>query len=547
MTLTNKGKYRVLVVPDLQCPFDHRDAPAFLSWAKKKYSPDIVVNIGDEMDFNAISDWDHDPDGMSAGQELKKGIEHLQEYYDLFPNSKVCISNHTARPFRRAFKYGIPSAFIRDYREFLKAPKGWEWRDHWEVDGIRYEHGEGQSGSLGALRAALKNGQSTVIGHLHCIPQSYQVLTARGEWRAITEVSHKDTVLGYENGRVVFANVLSTTSGLHSGAMVKFNSRACSQLVTDNHGMYLRDGKYILAKDLKGSGRTLKDFVYKSEPLAQHAPNEFSNDFLRLLVAFCADGSFNSYEGPIPQASFHFRKPRKIERLTQLIKNLGYEIAWTQTKEGTYKSHTISRDLRILLKEFAPEKKLPLWLLSLSPAQRQVVIEELPLWDGTTAVGDSFNSYQFGSVKTEEIDLVQALLLFNGYRSTRRASGWGVQYNDRVEFKDSHNLASIMETSKVKDYPVACLTTSTRNFFIRTDKGSVELTGNSDAGILYNANEKSLFYGFNVGCLIDRHAYAFRYAKFAPKKQILGVGLVTKGVPQFIPMLINSKHRWVKS
>lgn len=167
MILSNKGKSKVLVISDTQEPFAHRDAIAFLKWVKKHESPDTVIHIGDELDMHALGDWDHDPDGYSAGHELKKGIERMQEYYDLFPKVSCCVSNHTSRPFRRAFKFGIPSAFLREYRDFLKAPRGWTWRDYWEVDGVRYEHGEGFSGPLGALKAAFKNGQPTVIGHLH--------------------------------------------------------------------------------------------------------------------------------------------------------------------------------------------------------------------------------------------------------------------------------------------------------------------------------------------------------------------------------------------
>lgn len=165
--MDNKGKEIVLAISDLQLPFEHKDALHFLRWVKDKYRPTAVVNIGDEIDCHALSDYDHDPDGYSAGHELEKSIERLQDYYKLFPNTMVCTSNHTARPFRRAHKFGIPRAYLKEYHEFLRAPKGWKWADYWDVDGVRYEHGEGQSGPLGARKAALTNMMPTVIGHLH--------------------------------------------------------------------------------------------------------------------------------------------------------------------------------------------------------------------------------------------------------------------------------------------------------------------------------------------------------------------------------------------
>lgn len=158
---------KVLVIPDLQEPFAHKDALEFVKAVAKKEKPSIFVNIGDEADFHALGDWDHDPDGYSAGDELKECIKKLTKWYQAFPNMLVCTSNHTARPFRRAFKHGIPRAFIRDYHEFLQAPMGWKWADYWEIDNVVYEHGEGFSGRDAAIKAAQGNMQSTVIGHIH--------------------------------------------------------------------------------------------------------------------------------------------------------------------------------------------------------------------------------------------------------------------------------------------------------------------------------------------------------------------------------------------
>lgn len=117
--------------------------------------------------MHAMSDYNHDPDGYSPGHELKAAQKELAKLYSLFPSVKSCISNHTARPFRRAEKFGIPREFLRSYGEFLKAPSGWSWADKWEIDGVLYEHGEGVSGQNGAIKAALQNMQNTVIGHIH--------------------------------------------------------------------------------------------------------------------------------------------------------------------------------------------------------------------------------------------------------------------------------------------------------------------------------------------------------------------------------------------
>lgn len=157
----------VLVISDSHAPFQHKDLLPFLRTVAKKYKTDEVVHIGDEADFAAISSFDQDPDGYSAGDELKAALKELKKLYKAFPKVKVCTSNHTARPFKRAFHHGIPKVFLRSYSEFLEAPKGWQWAGSWEIDGVRYQHGEGFSGQAGALKAAMANMQSTVIGHIH--------------------------------------------------------------------------------------------------------------------------------------------------------------------------------------------------------------------------------------------------------------------------------------------------------------------------------------------------------------------------------------------
>lgn len=67
----------------------------------------------------------------------------------------------------------------------------------------------------------------------------------------------------------------------------------------------------------------------------------------------------------------------------------------------------------------------------------------------------------------------------------------------------------------------------------------------SFAGIQYFANSKHLIFGFNVGCLIDKDAYAFAYGKKYKSKPILGCGIITDGVPAFVPMKLNKKGRWI--
>lgn len=159
---------RVLVIPDMHCPFQHLDTVEFLTAAKRKFNPDRVVCLGDETDQHALSQHDPDPAGYSVGHEHIAAIDALQPIYELFPVMSVCTSNHGERIFKRAYRANIPKTFLKDYVEFMSSPPGWHWQHKFEIDGVIYEHGEGVSGQLGAMKRALSNGfKSTVIGHLH--------------------------------------------------------------------------------------------------------------------------------------------------------------------------------------------------------------------------------------------------------------------------------------------------------------------------------------------------------------------------------------------
>lgn len=67
----------------------------------------------------------------------------------------------------------------------------------------------------------------------------------------------------------------------------------------------------------------------------------------------------------------------------------------------------------------------------------------------------------------------------------------------------------------------------------------------SYAGIQYYANAKYLIFGFNAGCLIDKHNPAFNYGKHIKAKPIIGIGIVDSGRPQFVEMKLNKAGRWV--
>ena len=164
---TPKGNKTVLVIPDTQLPFCHEDSIKFLAAVKRKFNPTNIVHVGDFFDLHALSNYDIDPDGLSAGDELKLAQKQAKQFYKLFPKCQLVTSNHDVRIYKKAQKVGIPKGYLVDYRDWMQFPKGWSIQPTVEIDEVLYFHGEGYSGAQGHRNACIKNMQSSVIGHIH--------------------------------------------------------------------------------------------------------------------------------------------------------------------------------------------------------------------------------------------------------------------------------------------------------------------------------------------------------------------------------------------
>jgi hypothetical protein len=158
---------RVLVIPDLHCPWHHAGAFDFVSRLATKFRPQAVIFLGDEIDAHGFSRYGRNPDAPGEGEELTRAVEALQPWYRRFPVARVCHSNHTLRPWKRAQESGLPAALVRPVRDVLRAPRRWEWADSWELDGVLFVHGDGFTGRDGAIKAAIQHRRSVCIGHIH--------------------------------------------------------------------------------------------------------------------------------------------------------------------------------------------------------------------------------------------------------------------------------------------------------------------------------------------------------------------------------------------
>lgn len=152
----------------MHAPYSHPDCIAFLRAIKRKYRPDRVICLGDEIDGHALSYHEADPDLDSAGPELEKAIRFLKPLYKLFPEVDVLESNHGSLAYRKAKTAGIPRRLLVGYREALQAPKGWRW--HFDLtitlsNGAQMQCHHGKTSSSGKF--SQRQSMNTVQGHFH--------------------------------------------------------------------------------------------------------------------------------------------------------------------------------------------------------------------------------------------------------------------------------------------------------------------------------------------------------------------------------------------
>lgn len=164
---TDREYERVLFIPDLHVPYHHKDAFDFLELVRDTYEPDLVVNLGDEVDKHAMSFHDSDPDLPSAGDELEEAIAYLEDLYSLFPEMHLVDSNHGSMHYRKGKHHGIPRKYLRDYGDILEAPEGWSWSHELNINCggnmVRVKHQHGKN----VLKAAEQAGRCLIGGHFH--------------------------------------------------------------------------------------------------------------------------------------------------------------------------------------------------------------------------------------------------------------------------------------------------------------------------------------------------------------------------------------------
>jgi hypothetical protein len=196
---TNVG--RVGIVGDIHEPFSVEGYLEFCYNTFVAWGVTRVVMIGDCIDHHAISMHEHDPDGMSPGDEYHAAREAMKGWYHAFPEAVWILGNHDRLPMRQVFKAGLPASMLR--ANLYDCPDGWQQTESAEIDGVLYVHGGGRhaAGQYGHKNLASHRGMSCVIGHYHRCGGVYSVASRDGNQRFGLQVGcgvdHRSYAMAY--------------------------------------------------------------------------------------------------------------------------------------------------------------------------------------------------------------------------------------------------------------------------------------------------------------------------------------------------------------
>jgi tRNA-splicing ligase RtcB len=346
-----------------------------------------------------------------------------------------------------------------------------------------------------------------------CVDGETEFFTGKG-WKKISDYVVGDLVLQYNpdaSTNLVFPDKYIE---LPAAKLTHFeHAYGLSQTLCDNHRVVYetRGGNLVTVPFSK--------FRERHQALAVGEPNAakfrtsfsfsgagvpWSDEYLRVHVAFSADGTFPSKK--IGTAGYiTLKKPRKIERLHQLLQaaDLPYEVK--KYKDGT----TRFKFYPLLPKGFTQD------FYGCSSHQLQLIRQECLLWDGN-------QRNMFYTTLKEQADFVQFACAATGVRAS--VSKAPTCY--RVILSQTRNTVSMSEAKLVEVVP----------------KDGKKYCFTVPSGMLVLRNQDCIFVTGN--CLVDDTSMAMAYNKLQLQRPIIGTGIIINGQPKLLPMVLRRGGRW---
>ena len=426
---------RVLVLPDIHLRPAMNGVPSgedteTLSALQRyvaNYSWNQVVMLGDLMDFDCISTHNINKLRLVEGRRIQRDYDHGNRFLDSWQRATpgavwtLIEGNHDERIERYIDANPALEGSLEIEAKLDLKSRGIRWVRFWskgEIYSIGNAHfGHGlYTNKYHAEKHAAEYGVCFFYGH--CFDHATEVLTPRG-WTRRTDLLTSDRVVTYNQStkKLEYNSINSFTDYDSYPGCIRVKAQNVDLLVTDGHGLLdFSSGNSVgyVARDF--ASRCTRTFACAGE--MARPPIPFTDDEIRLLVWVAADGHLENSR----LLRFHLKKRRKIDRLSGLLQRLGISPHVSVSADGTTRIDFWAPEK--IRRAFAdwPNKVLPAVLRHCCREQAEVLLEEYRVTDGS-ATGP--RSIQISTAKETEADLIQEIMVTNGFRcnKTRRPNG----------------------------------------------------------------------------------------------------------------------------
>ena len=327
------------------------------------------------------------------------------------------------------------------------------------------------------------------LGQPGCVDKDTEYFNGL-EWKPINEYKQGEKVLTYTTDGVGVLEVPSNYIKVPCDKLYHFHNTngSLDQVLSEEHRIiYLTSKGHINEKTLAQlkeyheahpnglSARIITHFKYNG------TYSSITPDQLRLMIAISADGSLVKSK---KKWRVRIYKTRKIERMRQLLNNLGISVDERVYKDG---SHNFYVDKQHGVKEF------PDYFYNLSPELINVFAEEIFLWDGN-------KSTYFTTIK-KNADIAQFLLAQLGRRTSIKLDDRTNEETNNIHKSICYNVRlckhkyiflrrGVSQHGKISFDPVVpldgykyCFTVSSGMLILRRNN-NIFITGNSGKSTL---------------------------------------------------------------
>lgn len=171
---------KVVVLGDIHAPFHDEDALNLTKFIIKDTAPDVVVSVGDFLDFYSISRYPKNrARKLDAAWEMDTALDLAAELRQLCPDAEYVITfgNHEDR-LRKFLDENKHLENIKDFDlEGRFRECGWKvvpYGESHRIGHMLFSHDFGRAGKQALLQATNDVGSSVTFGHTHFAGIWYQ-------------------------------------------------------------------------------------------------------------------------------------------------------------------------------------------------------------------------------------------------------------------------------------------------------------------------------------------------------------------------------------